>query len=60
MCSAERSEQRTNAMVRVPVKGARTRSEKSSLLVVPMRSANVFRAEPAEEEEDRVKVLGEG
>ena len=28
-CSAERSEERTNAMVRAPVKGARMRSEKS-------------------------------
>jgi len=28
-CSAERSEERTNAMVRAPVKGARMRSERS-------------------------------
>jgi hypothetical protein len=28
-CSAERSEERTNAMVRAPVKGARMRSETS-------------------------------
>ena len=48
-CSAERSEESTNAMVRAPVKGARMRSERGrSLLVVPMKPANAFRAEPAE------------
>jgi hypothetical protein len=59
-CSAERSEERTNAMVRAPVKGARMRSEKSESSRSTDDVGERTERSRRREGEDRVKVLEEG